>query len=430
MLPVCKLHYTFCYFLVPDLVESTINMSSTSLSLKNLTSALREVDDWQGLGIQLDIDYHELKKLAKVHSTIEECKYAMLQLWLDSDTQTSWKKVISALSEMKLNRVAEEIKRKYQMLPSTQSEDVPPLLPTVTTEPENVLAPDLPSIPPTDQSEQTTQTENVTAVELGSPLAPPTEQPEETSTEGVRKVKLEITALETMYDNLVGKAGVFFSKRQALSSDFFVEFRLSVTVLPTSLKYQHSYFLKHHSSEIAKATTVEEIFSILNSYWNFLNCSLLAHIISKFGDEELKRELSRYITALQAFRTRTKISDFVQTCTSNPKPSPQCVSIKAKMGSEWEPRTLEDAEKYRQYMAYVSSLADYVLYLERGAPGSIYLSWRVPNHAIRFLAAAMDSKFLQCHCIEKTTIDGMDLEEYKHQLFLYPGQQFAVIDQV
>ena len=320
MLPVCKLHHRFCYFVVPDLVESTINMSSTSLSLKNLTSALLEVDNWQGLGIQLDIDYHELKKLAKVHSTVEECKYAMLQFWLDSDTQASWEKVISALSEMKLNRVAEEIKKKYQMSSTTQSEDVPPLLPTVTTEPENILAPDLPSIPPTDQSEWTltTQTENVTAVHLGSPLAPPTEQPEETSTEGVRKVKLEIAALETMYDDLVGKAGVFFSKRQALSSDFLVEFRLSVAVLPTSLKYQHRYFLHHHSSQIAKATTVEEIFSILNNYWNFLNYSLLAHIISKFGDKELKRELSRYITALQAFRTRTKISDFVQTCTSNP----------------------------------------------------------------------------------------------------------------
>ena len=225
MLPVCKLHYTFCYFVVPDIVESTINMSSTSLSLKNLTSALLEVDNWQGLGIQLDIDYHELKKLAKVHSTVEECKYAMLQLWLDSDMKASWKKVISALSEMKLNRVAEEIKKKYQMSSTTQSEDVPPLLPTVTTEPENILAPDPPSIPPTDQSEQTTQTENVTAVDLGSPLAPPTEQPEETSTERVRKVKLEIAALETMYDDLVGKAGVYFSKRQALSSDFLVEFR-------------------------------------------------------------------------------------------------------------------------------------------------------------------------------------------------------------
>ena len=237
----------------------------------------------------------------------------------------------------------------------------------------------------------------------------------------MRKVQLEIAALEAMYDDLVRKAGVFFSKQQTLSSDFFVEFQISVAVLPTSLKYQHEYFLKHHSSEIAKATTVGEIFSILNRYCNFLNCSLLAHIITKFGDEELQRQLSRYITALQLFRSRTKITDFVQTCTSNPKLSPECVGVKAKMGSEWEPCTLEDAEKYRQYMAYVSSLADYVLYLERGAPGSIYLSWSVPKHAVKFLAAAMNSEFLQCHSIEEVTIDGVDLDEYKRQHYIYLG---------
>ena len=78
-------------------------------------------------------------------------------------------------------------------------------------------------------------------------------------------------------------------------------------------------------------------------------------------------------------------------------------------------------------MAYVSSLADYVLYLERGAPGSIYLSWRVPNRAIKFLAATMDSEFLQCHCIEKIIIDGVDLKTYKHEHLLYLGD---VIHQV
>ena len=81
-------------------------------------------------------------------------------------------------------------------------------------------------------------------------------------------------------------------------------------------------------------------------------------------------------------------------------------------------------------MAYISSLADYVLYLERGTPGSIYLLWSLPYHAIEFLAAAMNSEFLQHHCIEEVTIDGMDLEEYKRQHYIRPGQQFDVIGQV
>ena len=166
-------------------------MSWASLSLKNLTNALREVSDWQDLGIQLDIQYHELQKFVSEHQTTEERKRAMLQFWLDDDTNASWKKVISALSEMQLNRVAEEIKRKYQLPPTTWSEDVPP--PTVTAELESVPTADPPSIPLNDQPEATltAQSENVTAVDL----ALPTDQTEGSSTEGVTKVQLEMPHL-------------------------------------------------------------------------------------------------------------------------------------------------------------------------------------------------------------------------------------------
>ena len=433
-----------------------------SLSLKNLTNVLRKVDDWQGLGIQLEIDYHELQKLAKVHSTIEERKYAVLQLWLDRDTKASWEKLHSALSEMKLNRVADKVKRKYQTHFSTQLENPHPLVPLVTAESvRNDTTTDPPSIPPTNQPCQNliiqSQSGNTT-VDLDLPSTPPNfqskqiqitqseivpitdppsvpstdqlEQPVHAITKRARNIQLEIAALEAMYDDLVARAGLSLSKRQALSPEFVIEFRFSVAVLPTSLKYQHKYFLEHHSSQIARATTVEEIFSILNRYCNFLNCSLLAHIITKFGDAELQKQLSTYTTALQAFRSRTKLTDFVRTCTGKQKIVPELVALKTKMGSEWEHCTLEDAEEFRKSLANSSSLADHVFHLEEVATGSIYLSWSIPNHATDFAASAMNFEFLQHHHIEEVTIDDMDLEEYKRQHYIYPGRQFNAFSQV
>ena len=231
-------------------------------------------------------------------------------------------------------------------------------------------------------------------------------------------MQLEIATLVAKYDELVARTVESFSERQEESPIFFRKLRTTVAVLPTSLKYQHKYFLKHHCSEIAKTTTVEEIFSILNRYCNFLNCGLLTYIISKLGDEELQKQLSTYTAALQAFRSRTKITDFVKTCVGKQINVPGCVSLRTKLGSEWEHRTLQDAEEYCKSMADSSSLADYVLYLEKVASGSIYLSWRVPNHAIGFLIAAMNSEFLQHHCIEEVTIDGEDLEEYEEQYYI------------
>ena len=376
--------------------KSIGEMSWAALSLKNLTNALIKIDDWEGLGVQLDIDYHELQKLIREHPKIEERKRAMLQFWLDRDKTACWEMLISALNSMNLKRVAEEIKKEYQIMFNT------PFKASIKATPAKsdiLITTDLPLTPPSDLSNQT------------------------------RKVRQEISTLECMYDELVAKAGVFLSKRQAVSPEFLFEFRFSVAVLPTSLKHQHKHFLEHHSSQIAKASTVEEIFSILNSYWDFLNCSLLGHIIHKFGDEELQKQLSTYTDALQSFRSRTRITDFMKVYTSNPNLPPEFVDLKMKIGSEWEQCTLEDTEKYRNSIAQSLSLAKYALYLKEGVPGSIYLVWSVPNHAICCLVAAMNSKFIQDHCIENVTIDGEDLEEYKHQHNI-DCLHFTVISQV
>ena len=301
-------------------------MSSSVLSLKNLTNALNKVDDWEGLGIQLDIEYNELQKIFKDRSSTEARKRAMLQFWLNNDPKPSWQTLCYSLENMGLKRIAEEIKT------STQCEDEPLQVATVTTQSVNDTTADPPSTQPTDQPEQTLtpQSEHVTTVALDPPSTPPTNQPGQTTTMRVRKVQQEIATLVDKYDDLVAKTVENFSERQEDSPNFCRKLRISIAVLPTSLKYQHSYFLDHHSSKIGKATTVEEIFSILNSYCDFLNCSLLAHIISKFGDEELQKQLSNYMEALQEFRSRTKIADFMETCTGNPNLSPKFVTLETR----------------------------------------------------------------------------------------------------
>ena len=527
---MCLPFLSFCSECEPSICVNTTVMPWATLSLKNLINALHEVDDWQGLGIRLDIEYCELQKIAKDHPTVEERKYAMLQFWLNKDIQASWETLLVSLGKMNLKRVAENIKREYQIPSSTHSQGESTLVVSATAQSANVTTEDTSSTPPTAQPEQTlttqsesvtmappltpptdqpeqplttqsesvtmappltpptaqpeqtltTQSESVTMappltpptpqplhisatalsknvtsedtpstlptnqpelcltpqsesvstvhVALDSPLIPPTNQPEQTSAVKVKKVQQEITTLVDIYDDLVAKTVEKFSERQEDSPHFCRKLRISVAVLPTSLKYQHRYFLEHHSSKIGKATTVEEIFSILNSYWNFLNCNLLVHIIGKFGDEELQKQLSSYTTTLQAFRLRTRITDFMKAYTGNPSLPQQLLALKMKIGSEWEQCTLEDAEELRRSMATDSSTTDFTTYFMGGVPGSIYLVWSVSIYAVQFLAAAINSEFLQNHFIEEVTIDGVDLEEYKlqHDYDL----RFTVISQV
>ena len=78
-----------------------------------LTNALRELNEWYDLGLQLDIEDHYLDKFLSENQKIDECKRAMLQFWLKSDEEPSWEKLISALRVMKQNCLVKKIEKNY-----------------------------------------------------------------------------------------------------------------------------------------------------------------------------------------------------------------------------------------------------------------------------------------------------------------------------
>ena len=119
----------------------------------------------------------------------------------------------------------------------------------------------------------------------------------------------------------------------------------------------------------------------------------------------------------------------MKACKRNPNLPPEIVVIKTKMGSEWQHRTLEEAEEYRKSIAQDSSVANYTLYLVAADLGSVYLVWGVPSRAIDFVVVAMNSEFFKHHCVEEVTINGQDLEEYKHQHYI-SYSYLTVISQV
>ena len=362
------------------------NMTWAPLSIKNLTNALSGVVDCEGLGIQLEIDYHELQKIFKDLPTTEERKRAVMNLWLESNIGASWEKLLTALQKMKLSRIAQDIENEYLL--------------------------------PSDCSRSEYVSDDV--------LTTPAECRVQSSEMRVRLLQQEKDTLVWKYDNLVANAVETFSEWQEMSPNFFRKLRASVAVLPTSLKYQHQYFLKQHSSEIAKTTTVEEIFGILNRYCNFLNCSLLAHIVNKFGDEGLKKEVRAYTTALKEFRSRTKITDFSKTCAEKSEIPPEFVTLKMRMGGNWEHCTLEDIEEQRKSLAQKSSVADYAIYFMEGVPGSLYLLWSVPKHAVHFFTSAVDQLFCNQHDIEEVTVDGKKVTFDKECWERYMPPEFKV----
>ena len=61
-----------------------------------------------------------------------------------------------------------------------------------------------------------------------------------------------------------------------------------ITRLPAHIKDQHFHFIKENLSEIKESKCAEDIFLSLHLYWNFLNYTLLEHIVNEFGNNDTK----------------------------------------------------------------------------------------------------------------------------------------------
>ena len=55
------------------------------------------------------------------------------------------------------------------------------------------------------------------------------------------------------------------------SKDFLTKFKVTLTTLPLSRRYQHLLFLENKKIQIKKAEDIDELFDILDPYWNYVD---------------------------------------------------------------------------------------------------------------------------------------------------------------
>ena len=87
------------------------------LNVKNLSSELTTITNWYQLGLYLDLQTHELNKIQQdhAHHGNDRQMLEMLALWLRRTPNPTWDDVVSALQQMRENRVAENIHQKHQL---------------------------------------------------------------------------------------------------------------------------------------------------------------------------------------------------------------------------------------------------------------------------------------------------------------------------
>ena len=78
-----------------------------------LIDELQDVTECRNLGLHLGLKPAELNVVERENSSVADRKTAILDRWLQSNTEAAWEDVVSALKKMKKNRVAKCIQEKY-----------------------------------------------------------------------------------------------------------------------------------------------------------------------------------------------------------------------------------------------------------------------------------------------------------------------------
>ena len=127
----------------------------------------------------------------------------------------------------------------------------------------------------------------------------------------------EASQLQDQFVKVVTHAKIEFS---AKTVEFLAKLQITLITLPLSDKFKHLHFLRKQRDRIMKASSIDEIFKILDDYWDYTDYALLQRLVEEFGESALKKEMSEYVAALEQFEKGTTIQES-STAASNSRHS-------------------------------------------------------------------------------------------------------------
>ena len=224
-----------------------------------------------------------------------------------------------------------------------------------------------------------------------------------------------ITGLEDSYKTLVARA------EELVKEKGVDEFRRNLTLLPMRMqdREEHLKYIEKYRLDIYRAETVNEIFGLLNlRIWNYLNYHLLQHILHVYGDEEIKKVMRVYATAVEEFKSETTLRVFlniqsIKRCPNIPSNFRQDLKeIMFEHPALTVDSSLADIDKFRHEFTDEYSLLDFGVILAEIKTGCIVTMWLVPPAVATIIMESVQQgniDFLLNHEITELKIDGLTI---------------------
>ena len=171
----------------------------------------------------------------------------------------------------------------------------------------------------------------------------------------------------------------------------------------------HKMFLESRIKVFATAVNNSEIFMTMNFHWNYLDPSLLNHLVTELELKEVKSDMKTYQSELQQFRMKTPLSLFCQTQKRKKvELSPDFKEMVAKFELPKEV-TMEVVERFRQEYASEYNLHDFAMMMAKALPGSFIITWFIPESLVEKLKGKVPVQILKKYFVTSLRIAGVSV---------------------
>jgi len=219
----------------------------------------------------------------------------------------------------------------------------------------------------------------------------------------------QVQNFESTFGNLANKAYQEVNRKMEPS-----DFLSHITYLPVSARTLHRSFIEKKLTNIQPPVTYVKIWTILNTYWDFLNYGFLEHVIDKCGSEDLKQKMQDYISKLSTFKQTTRLCDFIESwpCRDDGTPENHLKKVVIKMKHDWSQCTLQDVELFKKALIHKFFLPEFDILLQKAERGCVCVTWLTsPSIAILLQQnlANVETEFFKEHGINVVTVDCQDV---------------------
>ena len=185
----------------------------------------------------------------------------------------------------------------------------------------------------------------------------------------------------------------------------------ALTRLPLTFRKEYESTIQSMLPELENREVIDNLFYRLNPLFTFIDYELLQHLVSKFGSQELKQEMTSYTMKVQLFKKVTTISELIDHWPGLKVPQIDHKVLRAKFEADPKLYTLEKLDYFRNHFYNELRLSQFVsvsIVMLLEPANSFIAMWFVPTVVVEELITAinkMDKTFLQADKILELSLD-------------------------